>query len=142
MRLRVVFVLAVSALVVVSAAGGKIIPKLNARVAAPGQLVVVIFGEGASAYLAPLEVYLVRTTIEPRVTRRTDARLRLVGRLGRTGEPIAVNRLSFRVPRLPAGDYTLAVWFKGSENGRWGNLASGLWRDATFGPRLRLRITS
>ena len=81
-----------------------------------------------------------RTSVEPRVKRRTDPSLHLVGRLGRKGEPIAVHHLSFRVPRLPGGEYTLAVWFKGSETGRWGNLAEGLWRDATFGPLLRLQI--
>ena len=112
---RFVFVLAVWVLVAVSAADAKIIPRLDTRVAAPGQRVVVNFGEGARAYLAPLEIYLVRTSVEPRVTRRTDSRLRLVGRLGREGESITANRLSFRVPRLPAGEYTLAVWFVGSE---------------------------
>jgi hypothetical protein len=142
MRLKFAFVLVISALVAVPAANAKIIPKLNTRVAAPGQRVVVNFGEGASAYLAPLEVYLVRTAVEPRVTRRTDTRLRFVGRLGRRGEPITASRLSFRVPRVPAGDYTLAVWFIGSVTGRWRNLASGLWRDGTFGHQLRLRITS
>lgn len=141
MRLRFALWLAVSALVGVTAADAKIIPTLTTRVAAPGQRVVVNFGEGASAYLAPVEVYLVRTAVEPRATHRTDARLQFVGRLGRKGELIAANRLSFRVPRLPAGEYTLAVWFQGSETGRWHNLASGLWRDATLGPRLRLRIT-
>ena len=96
---------------------------------------------GALLYLGPFEVDLVRTAVEPRVTRRTDVRLHPVGRIGKTGVSIATTRLSFRVPRLPVGEYTLAVWFKGSETGRWHNLASGLWRDATFGPRLRLRIT-
>ena len=140
--LRVAFVFAVYALVAATSADAKIIPRLDKRVAARGQRVVVNFGEGAGAYLAPLEVYLVRTAVEPRVTRRTDSRLRFVGRLGRNGNPIVVNRMSFRVPHLPAGEYTLAVWFKGSETGRWHNLSEGLWRDATFGPRLRLRITS
>jgi hypothetical protein len=130
-----------SLLVAVPAADAKLVPKLSERVAAPGQRVVVSFGEVASVYLAPLEVYVVRTSVEPRITDRTDTRLRFVGRLGRKGEPITASRLSFRVPRVAAGDYTLAVWFRGSETGRWANLASGLWLDGTFGPQLRLRIT-
>lgn len=142
MRLTFALLLATSAFVAAPAAEAKIIPSLSTRVAAPGQRVVVNFGEGARAFLAPLEVHLVRTAVEPRVTRRTDARLHFVGRLGKTGEVITTTRLGFRVPRLPAGEYTLAVWFKGSATGRWHNLASGLWRDASIGPRLRLRVTS
>ncbi len=141
MRLWFALLLIVSALAAVPAADAKLIPALSTRFAAPGQRVVVNFGEGAMLYLGPFEVDLVRTAVEPRVTRRTDVRLHRVGRLGTAGVAIAATRLGFRVPRLPAGEYTLAVWFKGSETGRWHNLAGGLWRDATFGPRLRLRIT-
>jgi hypothetical protein len=132
--------LVVCVLVAVAAADAKIVPKFSERVAAPGQNVVVYFGEGVSAYLAPLEVYLVPTAIEPRVIRRTDTRLRFVGRLGQRGETITARRLSFRVPRVGAGEYTLAVLFRGSQTGRWANLASGLWRDGTVGAQLRLRI--
>ena len=141
MRWWFALLLAASALAAVPAADAKLIPKLSTRVAAPGERVVVNFGAGAMLYLGPFEVDLVRPAVEPRVTRRTDVRLHRVGRLGKRGVGIPTTRLSFRVPRLPVGEYTLAVWFPGSETGRWHNLASGLWRDATFGPRLRLRIT-
>ena len=118
MRSKFALLLTVSALAAVPTADAKVIPTLSARVAAPGQRVVVNFGDGAMLYLGPFEVDLVRTAVEPRVTRRADVRLHPVGRLEKTGVPIATTRLGFRVPQLPGGEYTLAVWFKRSELGR------------------------
>ena len=118
-------VFAVCALAVVSSADAKLNPTLSVRVAVPDQRVVLNFGEGARAFQAPLEVYLVRRAIDPRVRSRDDRRLYLVGRLGREGKPITTDRLAFRVPRVPAGDYMLAIWFKGSETKRWHRLATG-----------------
>lgn len=132
--------MAMVALVVVSAAAAKAVPQLSKTVAFPGDVLAVEFGRGATYYLAPLEVYLVRTAVEPTITGRRDRRLRLVGKLGRAGEPIAKTRLAFRVPRVAAGTYTLAVWFKGSVTGRWHNLADGLWRDASLKHGLILKI--
>jgi hypothetical protein len=128
------------ALVGVSAAGAKAVPRLSKTVAAPGELVTVDFGPGATHYLAPLEVYLVRVSVEPEITGRHDPRLRLVGKLGRVHEPIRATKLRFRVPRIAAGRYTLAAWFEGTETYRWHNLAEGLWRDATFKDHAILRI--
>ncbi len=128
------------ALVAVSAASAKAVPRLSKTVAAPGDLVSVDFGRGATHYLAPLEVDLVRITDEPQITGRSDPRLRLLGKLGRVSEPITTTKLRFRVPRVAAGRYTLAVWFKGTETHRWHNLAEGLWRDAAFKDRAILRV--
>jgi hypothetical protein len=140
MRVRVLAGIGTVALGVVSAANAKAVPRLSKTVAAPGDALAVEFGPGARYYLAPLEVYLVRTVVEPKITGRDDRRLRLVGKLGRVGEPIEITRLAFRVPRVPAGKYTLAVWFKGTVTGRWNNLAQGLWRDATLRDGLLLRV--
>jgi hypothetical protein len=140
-RLRALAGIVVVALVAVSAASAKAVPRLSKTVAAPGDLVTVHFGRGATQYLAPLEVYLVRISVDPKITGRSDPRLRLVGKLGRIGEPIEATTLSFHVPRVAAGRYTLAVWFKGTETHRWHNLALGLWRDATFKDRAILRVT-
>jgi hypothetical protein len=118
----------------------KLIPKLDKRAAAPGETVGVDFGRGVEHYLAPLEVYLVRTGAEPKVTGRDDPRLSLVGWLGTRGWTISKSRLTFRVPSLPSGRYTLAVFFRGTATGRWHNLTEGLFRDASFRDRLVIRI--
>jgi hypothetical protein len=130
----------VAALVAVPGASAKAVPRLSTTVAAPGDPVTVDFGRGATYYLAPLEVYLVRIRDEPKITGRSDPRLRLVGKLGRINQPIKATKLRFRVPRIPTGKYTLAVWFKGTATNRWHNLAEGLWRDATLKGRIVLRI--
>jgi len=139
-HLRALALVVVVALVAVSAASAKAVPRLSTSVAVPGDLVTVDFGAGATHYLAPLEVYLVRIKVEPKITGRSDPRLHLVGKLGRVNEPITATKLRFRVPRVAPGRYTLAVWLKGTETNRWHNLAEGLWRDATLRDRLILRI--
>lgn len=140
-QLRVLLGIVVVALVAVSAASAKAVPRFSTTVAAPGDPVTVDFGRGATYYLAPLEIYLVRIAIEPEITGRRDPRLHLVGKLGSVNKPITATKLRFRVPRLALGRYTLAVWFKGTATNRWHNLAEGLWRDATSRDRLILRIT-
>src|SRR6266542_4590742 len=108
MRLRLLAGIAVVALVAVPAANAKAVPRLSKTVASPGDVIGVEFGRGATDYLAPLEVYLVRTVVEPTISGRHDRRLCLVGKLGKAGEPIEKTRLTFRVPRIAAGTYTLA----------------------------------
>jgi hypothetical protein len=139
-RLTGIAVVALVVLVVVPAANAKAVPRLSKTVASPGDMIAVAFGRGATYYLAPLEVYLVRTDVEPTISGRHDRRLRLVGKLGKVGEAIEKTRLTFRVPRVPAGTYTLAVWFKGTVTGRWHNLAEGLWRDANLKDGLILKV--
>jgi hypothetical protein len=139
-HLRVLAGIIVVALVAVSAASAKAVPTFSTSVAAPGDPVTVDFGRGATYYLAPLEVYLVRIAVEPKISGRRDPRLHLVGRLGTVNKPIAATKLRFRVPRLAPGRYTLAVWFKGTATNQWHNLAEGLWRDTTLKDRLVLRI--
>jgi hypothetical protein len=140
MHFRALVAIVLAALVVAPVAGAKAVPRLSTTVAAPGDLVTVAFGRGATYYLAPLEVSLVRTDVEPQITGRTDPRLRRVGKLGTAGKPIRATRLRFRVPRVASGTYTLAVWFKGTQTHRWHNLAAGLWRDATFKNGVILRV--
>jgi hypothetical protein len=140
MRLGVLTGIVAMALVAVPAVSAKAIPRLSTKVAAPGNLVTVDFGRGATSYLAPLEVYLVRTSVESQITGRKDRRLRPVGKLGKLGQPIEATRLRFRVPHIPTGRYTLAVWFKGTQTHRWHNLAEGLWRAAIPKDRLVLQV--
>jgi len=140
MRSRLILGALVLSLFAVSEGEAKLIPTLDKRVAAPDETVVVEFGAGVERFLAPLEVFLVPTVVEPTLSGRGDGRLRLVGRVGTRGNTIRSRRLVFRVPPLPTGKYTLAVYFRGTSTGRWANLAEGLWRDASFRDRLVIRI--
>lgn len=140
--MRLITLVAFVLLALSTAAEAKLLPGLDKRVAAPGEKVTLELGAGVEHFLAPLEVYLVSTRSEPTLTGRSDSRLRLVGRLGARGQTIRARTLVFRVPRVPPGAYTVAVYFRGTATGRWGNLAEGLWRDG--GPRrspLVLRVT-
>lgn len=140
MRLGLFAGIAVVGLAVVATANAKAVPRLSKTVASPGDVLAVEFGHGATYYLAPLEVYLVRTAVERMIRGRHDPRLHLIGKLGKAGEPIEKTRLMFRVPNVRAGTYTLAVWFKGTVTGRWHNLAEGLWRDANLKDGLILKV--
>ena len=139
MRAWLIVGVLVMSLAAAPASEAKLIPKLDRRVAAPGETVVVKFGPGVERFLAPLEVYLVSTAAEPTLTGRRDPRLRLVGRVG-SRDRITSHTLPFRVPPLPPGRYTLAVYFRGAATGRWHNLAEGLWRDPGFRDGLLIRI--
>jgi hypothetical protein len=99
-QLRILLGIVVVGLVAVSAASAKAVPRFSTTVAAPGEPVTVDFGRGATYYLAPLEVYLVRIAVEPEITGRRDPRLHLVGKLGSVNKPITATKLRFRVPRL------------------------------------------
>ena len=135
MRARLV----VAAILVVVAAApvaeAKITPKMNKRVAAPGERVTVDFTSDVTHYLAPFYVTLVPVRAAATLRGRTDRRQTMVGRLGTEGEPMSKSKMIFRVPSLPTGSYALAVWFKGSATHRWHNLVEGRWR-----PSLVLRI--
>jgi hypothetical protein len=119
---------AVLALVVAPAANAKLNPRFARTVAEAGERVTVELGY-VDAYLPPLEVSLVRIRDEPFVRSRRDRRLVPVGLLPRDQEGPGLGRLSF-VASVPPGRYTLAVWFRGTETGRWQNATSGLWRGS------------
>ena len=135
MRARLIVVAVLVAVAAAPAAEGKITPKMNKRVAAPGERVTVDFTSDVMHYLAPFYVALVPVKAAPTLRGRNDRRQTVVGKLGTEGEQMSNSKLSFRVPALPAGRYALAVWFKGSATRRWHNLVEGRWR-----PSLVLRV--
>lgn len=134
MRRRPILAVLAASLVAAPAAEAKLLPQMDKRVAAPGERVVVEFGAGTEYYLAgrEVEVYLVGIGAAPTLTGRNDARLQPVGKLGRDRKTLS-STLAFRVPPLPTGRYTLAVYFRKTVRGRWYNLTEGLWGI----PRLR-----
>jgi hypothetical protein len=130
MRIRLIVALVLVAIAAAPVANGKITPKMNKRVAVPGERVTVDFTSDVEHYLAPFYVTLVPVTAAPTLRGRGDRRQTLVGRLGTKGERMLTSKLTFRVPALPAGRYALAVWFKGSATRRWHNLVEGRWRPS------------
>ena len=112
-----------------------IVPQLDRRVAAPGDALVVSF-VGNPDVRGPLRVDLVRTRDEPSVGGPDDPRLTQVAEFA-SGRTIPA-RIRFRVPRVPPGAYTVAVWLRANE--QWFNAAGGLWQDGWVGPRLTLRV--
>lgn len=49
-----------------------------------------------------------------------------IGQLGMPGRFGTPSTLRFEVPEVPAGDYTVAIWFKGYATGSWGNALAGI----------------
>lgn len=66
-----------------------------------------------SALNRPVRLYLVRQDVARAVTSRTDQRLSFIGALG------AGRSLTFNVPPLDAGAYSLAVWCRRCDSARF-----------------------
>lgn len=124
---------AVVALLLTPVAQAKLAPTFGERSARPGELAGLDLGEGAEQFLAPLKVYLVPLAAADAATTQSDPRLTKVGELGSPGPFDVPRTLRFVVPQLEPGEYTAAVWFKGTETGRWANALAGI------GPRLTIR---
>ena len=123
------------------AAQAKLNPAFSERVAEPGDTVVLDVGEGSEQFLGPLRIYLVPLeaaaplprSSESAVTRESDPRLVKIGELGTPGEFGTPPLLTFKVPDLPDGEYTIAIWFKGYETGTWANALEGIHPLLTIG---------
>lgn len=123
----------IAALVVAPVAQAKLAPTFSERSVRAGQLARLDLGEGAESYLAPLKVYLVPLGVADKATTQSDARLTKVGELGSPGNFDVPRTFQFVVPQLEAGEYTIAIWFKGTETGQWANALVGIH------PRLAIR---
>ncbi|HWL32036.1 MAG TPA: hypothetical protein VNP89_00405 [Gaiellaceae bacterium] len=80
-----------------------------------------------SALSRPVRLYLVRQDVARAVTSRTDRRLSFVGALG------ANRSLTFNVPPLDAGTYSLVVWCRRCEAARFRTGAARLQIRSTAG---------
>jgi hypothetical protein len=123
----------IAALFLAPVAEAKLAPTFSERNVRPGELARLELGEGAEQFLAPLKVYLVPLAVAEEATTQSDPRLTRIGELGSPGRFDVPRTLRFVVPELEPGDYTAAVWFKGTETGRWSNAHAGI------GPRLTIR---
>jgi hypothetical protein len=128
---RISVAAALSALLIVPAAEGKLLPKFNKQVARPCEVVQLDLGDGAHMFLAPLKVYLAPLDAADAAA-QSDPRLAKIGELGTPGEFDAPRILRFVVPDLPPGQYAVAIWFKGYATGRWGNAMEGIHRLLTI----------
>jgi hypothetical protein len=99
-------------------AQAKLNPTFSKRIAEPGDTVELDVGEGSELFMAPLRVFLVSLEGADRLQVK-------LGELGTPGKFDAPRILRFKVPDVPAGDYTVAIWFKGYETGTW-NAVDGI----------------
>lgn len=123
----------VAALVLAPVAQAKLVPTFGERNVKPGELARLDLGEGARHFLAPLKVYLVPLGVANRARKQSDPRLIRIGELGSPGRFDVPRTLRFVVPEVEPGEYTAAIWFKGTETGRWANALVGIH------PRLTVR---
>lgn len=102
-----------------AAAQAKLNPEFSERVAEPGDTRALDVGEGSEQFLGPLRIFLVSLEGDDRPQVK-------IGELGTPGEFGTPRILRFEVPDVPAGEYTVAIWFKGYETGTWANALEGI----------------
>jgi hypothetical protein len=100
-------------------AQAKLNPVFSERIAEPGDTLELDLGEGSEQFLGPLRIFLVSLEGDDRPQVK-------IGELGTPGEFDAPRILRFEVPDVPAGEYTVAIWFKGYETGTWANALEGI----------------
>jgi hypothetical protein len=125
-----------AALFLAPVAQAKLVPTFSERSARPGEVARLDVGEGAEQFLAPLKVYLVPLGVADSARAQSDPRLTKIGELGSPGQFDVPRTFEFVVPELEGGEYTAAIWFKGTETGRWANALVGIH------PRLTIRQTA
>jgi hypothetical protein len=106
-------------LLLAAVAQAKLSPTFSERIAEPGDTIELDVGEGSEQFLGPLRIFLV--SLEGAERAQTK-----IGELGTPGKFDAPRRLRFEVPDVPAGDYTVAIWFKGYGTGTWANALEGI----------------
>ena len=117
--LRSLVVVLALGLLFAAVAEAKLNPTFSQRIAQPGDTIELDVGEGSAMFVGPLRIFLV--SLEG-----SDRDQIKIGELGTPGKFGAPQILRFEVPDVPAGDYTVAIWFKGSETGRWANTLEGI----------------
>ena len=106
-------------LLVSGAAQAKLNPAFSKQNAEPGDTLELDLGDGSEQFLGPLRIFLVSLEGDDRPQFK-------IGELGTLGELGRSHVLRFKVPDLPEGEYTVAIWFKGSLTGRWANALEGI----------------
>jgi hypothetical protein len=107
-------------------AKAKLDPRFSERIAQPGDKIELDVGEGSEQFLGPLRIFLVSLEGDDRAQIK-------IGELGTPGRFDARRILRFEVPDVPAGEYTVAIWFKGYETGTWANALEGIHPLLTIG---------
>jgi hypothetical protein len=107
-------------------AEAKLNPTFSERIAQPGDKIELDVGEGSEQFLGPLRIFIVSLEGDDRAQIK-------IGELGIPGKFDAPRILRFEVPDVPAGEYTVAIWFKGYETGTWANALEGINRLLTIG---------
>ncbi len=117
---------AVLCLLFAGVAQAKLDPAFSEQNAEPGDTLELDLGDGAEQFLGPLRIFLVSLEGDDRTQIK-------IGELGTLGEFGRSQVLTFKVPDLPEGEYTIAVWFKESLTGTWANALEGIHPLLTIG---------
>ena len=102
----------------------KLRPAFGQRTAAVGDTVRFHLGPGASLIQPPIHLHLVPLEQASRSLERTDPHSTEVAFIG---SRLTERRpyVDFAVPDVPAGEYTMAIWFQGYASDQWLNGAAG-----------------
>ena len=107
-------------------AQAKLNPVFSDQTAEPGDTLELDLGDAAEQFLGPLRIFLVSLEGDDRNQVK-------IGELGTLGEFGRSQVLTFKVPDLPEGEYTVAIWFKESLTGTWANALEGIHPLLTIG---------
>jgi len=107
-------------------AQAKLNPVFSEQHAEPGDTLELDLGDGREQFLGPLRIFLVALEGDDRPQVK-------IGELGRPGVFGTPRVLTFKVPELPEGEYTVAIWFQESLTGTWANALEGIQTLLTVG---------
>jgi hypothetical protein len=113
-------------LLLAGTAQGKLNPRFNERNAEPGDTLELDLGDGGKEFRGPLRIFLV--SLED--GHRSQVKIGELGTTVEFGTPDVLSApppvLTFKVPNVPEGEYTVAIWFKESLTGTWANALEGI----------------
>jgi len=113
-------------------AQAKLNPAFSERNAEPGDTLQLDLGDGSEQFLGPLRIFLVSLEGDDRPQVKIGE-VGAPGKFGTAGGFGTPRMLAFKVPDLPEGEYTVAIWFKESLTGTWANALEGIHPLLTIG---------
>lgn len=113
-------------------AQAKLNPVFSERNAEPGDTLELDLGDASEQFLGPLRIFLVSLEGDDRPQVKIGE-TGTPGQFGRAGEFDSPRVLTFKVPDLPEGEYTVSIWSKESLTGTWANALEGVQPLLTIG---------
>lgn len=113
-------------------AQAKLNPVFSERNAEPGDTLELDLGDASEQFLGPLRIFLVSLEGDDRPQVKIGE-TGTPGQFGTAGDSGTPRVLTFKVPELPEGEYTVAIWFKESLTGTWASALEGVQPLLTIG---------